>query len=156
MSSFTRFSADLSIQYDKAASEALGRDHWRVTEGFRFYIDREDSGEWISVPAGYLTDGASVPRIFWNIIPPWGAYGQAAVVHDIACEYLSITRHGKSSSITRAQCDAILDQAMAALEVPWLTRKAITASVAAYRMISGVDKPSNTQLKRSLEAQWRA
>jgi hypothetical protein len=30
---------------------------------------------WLNVPAGYLTDGDSVPRVFWSLIPPWGAYG---------------------------------------------------------------------------------
>lgn len=155
MSSFTRFSAEMSVRYDHEASAKLGADHWRVMDSFIFYVDNEHSGEWVYVPSGYLTDGASVPRMFWNIIPPWGAYGQAAVVHDIVCEYLSITRDGAPKIVTRAQCDGILDQAMAALDVPWLTRKAITASVAAYRIISGVSKPSNTPLKRSLEASWR-
>lgn len=155
MSSFTRFSAEMSVKYDREASDKLGADHWRVMDSFIFYLGAEESGEWVCVPAGYLTDGASVPRLFWNIIPPWGAYGQSAVVHDIVCEYLSITRDGVPKPVTRAECDGILDQAMAALEVPWLTRKAITACVAAYRMISGVSKPSNTPLKRSLEAEWR-
>lgn len=155
MSSFTRFSAEMSVRYDKKASMALGADHWRVMEGFYFYLGSEDSGEWVNVPAGYLTDGASVPRIFWNVIPPWGEYGQAAVVHDIVCEYLSVTRDGAPKIVSRAECDAILDQALIALEVPWLKRNAITIPVAAYRMISGVNKPTNTALKRSLEAEWR-
>jgi len=155
MSSFTRFSAEMSVRYDKEASAKLGADHWRVMDDFSFYVGEENSGQRVYVPAGYLTDGASVPRLFWNIIPPWGAYGQAAVVHDIVCEYLSITKNGLPVAVTRAQCDDILSQAMAALEVPWATRTAITACVAGYRMISGVSQPSTTPLKRALEAQWR-
>jgi len=155
VSSFTRFSAEMSVKYDREASIKLGCDHWRVTEPFRFYIGSETSGEWVYVPGGYLTDGASVPRLFWNVIPPWGAYGQAAVVHDIVCEHLTITKDGYPFPVTRQVCDSILDEAMAALEVPYLTRKAITASVALYRMISGVSQPSTTLLKRTLEAQWR-
>jgi hypothetical protein len=154
MSSFTQFSAEMSVQYDKKASQALGADHWRVTDGFRFYIGDENSGDWVNVPAGYLTDGASVPRLFWNVIPPWGAYGQAAVVHDIICEYLSITRHGQPFSVTRTACDDILMQAMEALEVPWLTRQAIHKAVSLFRLVSGVNSPTNTHLKRSLESQW--
>lgn len=155
MSSFTRFSADMSVRYDRKASETLGADHWRVMDSFRFYIGDEQSGEWVNVPAGYLTDGASVPRLFWNIIPPWGSYGQAAVVHDIACEYLSITKDGIPTPITRAQCDKLLMQAMEAIQVPRLTRSAIYGAVVAYRLISGVNTPSTTPLKRSLEALWR-
>ena len=35
-----------------------------------------------TVPAGYRTDLATVPRIFWWAIPPTGAYEIAAVLHD--------------------------------------------------------------------------
>lgn len=35
-----------------------------------------------TVPAGFKTDFASVPKIFWNILPPTGRYTKAAVLHD--------------------------------------------------------------------------
>lgn len=154
MSSFTDFSAPLSIQYDAEASAALGADHWRVTEAFRFYIGSHDSGELVYVPAGYLTDGASVPRFLWGLIPPWGSYGQAAVVHDILCEYLSITKDGQPQPISRARCDEILLEAMEALGVPRAKRYAIYLAVCAYRLVSGVDEPTSTPAKWELESVW--
>lgn len=154
MSSYTAFSALMSVQYDAIASEKLRADHWRVVDGFKFYIGSADSGEWVYVPAGYLTDGASVPQIFWSIIPPWGKYGQAAVVHDIVCEYLSITKDGKPFSITREVCDGILKQAMEALDVPPVKVALIYNAVRAYRWFSGVSRPTTTKFKRSLEADW--
>ena len=154
MSSFTRFSAEMSVRYDRAASLALGADHWRVMDDFRFYIGDSTEGGWVFVPAGYLTDGASVPRLFWNVIPPWGSYGQAAVVHDIVCEYLSVTKGGVPEPVTRAECDKILLQAMEVIGVPWITRTAIYGAVSAYRLLSGVSTPSTTELKRSIEASW--
>lgn len=154
MSSFTDFSAPLCIQYDPDASKALGADHWRVREGFRFYIGSRDSGDWVNVPAGYLTDGASVPRLFWSLIPPWGIYGQAAVVHDIVCEYLSITKDGTPFRVSRKVCDDILLQAMEVIGVPWLTRQAIHKAVALYRIASGVNAPTTTPIKRQLESNW--
>jgi len=36
----------------------------------------------VAVPEGFITDFASVPRIFWNILPPSGKYTKAAVLHD--------------------------------------------------------------------------
>lgn len=36
----------------------------------------------IRVPAGFVTDFASIPRAFWVVLPPTGKYGKAAVVHD--------------------------------------------------------------------------
>lgn len=36
----------------------------------------------IHVPAGYVTDLATVPRILWAIFPRDGEYAPAAIVHD--------------------------------------------------------------------------
>jgi len=67
--------------------------------------------ELITVPEGFITDYASVPRIFWNIIPPSGRYARAAVLHD----YLY-----KELIYDRLKCDQILLEAMKALNVaPW-------------------------------------
>lgn len=155
MSSFTEFSAPLLIQYDDRASRQLGSSHWRVSRGFRFYLGSPDSGDWVNVPAGYLTDGASIPRALWWLLPPWREYGQAAVVHDILCEYLSITRAGLPFRITREKCDDILMEAMTAMKVPWITRHAIHKAVILYRKSSGVKSPTNTAIKRKLESEWR-
>lgn len=36
----------------------------------------------VTVPAGFESDGASVPRWAWPLFPPVGRYFAAAVVHD--------------------------------------------------------------------------
>lgn len=36
----------------------------------------------IRVPIGFVTDFASIPRIFWSILRPDGLYSYAAIVHD--------------------------------------------------------------------------
>jgi hypothetical protein len=42
------------------------------------------------VPAGAVTDGASIPRFFWVTHPPFtGKYRQAAVIHDHYCSIKS-------------------------------------------------------------------
>lgn len=154
MSCFTRFSAPLNVQYDAQASKILEKDHWRVTQAFRFRLHDTEGDAWVHVPAGYLTDGASVPRLFWSLIPPWGAYGQAAVVHDIVCEYLSVTVDGRPCTVTREACDNILLEAMTVLEVPTIKRMLISGPVGIYRRWSGVAHPTSTPLKRALEANW--
>jgi hypothetical protein len=35
-----------------------------------------------TVPVGFRTDFASVPRIFWNVLPPTGRHTKAAAIHD--------------------------------------------------------------------------
>lgn len=39
----------------------------------------------IIVPIGFSFDGASAPRIFWGIIPPFKRTKKAACVHDWLC-----------------------------------------------------------------------
>lgn len=40
----------------------------------------------VTVPAGHHTDLASIPRVFWRILPPFGKYTEAAIVHDYLCD----------------------------------------------------------------------
>lgn len=51
---------------------------WQLVEDF---TEHTSSGP-ITVPKGSTTDLASVPRMFWWLIPPFGRYTQAAVIHD--------------------------------------------------------------------------
>jgi len=60
-------------------TERLNNQLWVVLEDFKV-----DLGETIvSVPKGFVTNGASVPRIFWWLCAPMaGPFGEASVVHD--------------------------------------------------------------------------
>ena len=52
------------------------------------YVDPR--GRTWDVPAGVVTDGASVPQFFWVAFPPFtGQYRSAAVVHDHYCQSMS-------------------------------------------------------------------
>ena len=42
-------------------------------------------GREVTVPSTFVSDGASVPQLFWNLYPPFGQYLEAAVVHDYFC-----------------------------------------------------------------------
>jgi hypothetical protein len=154
--SFKRFSAEAMTTYAPEESRIIGKDHWRVMNSFRFYLGDKYSEQWVYVPRGYLTDGASVPRIFWGFLPPWGVYGQAAIVHDYLCEFLSITVEGQPVSITRKRCDEIFLEAMKVLGVPTLQRHAMFCAVSGYRIIAGINKPTSIPLRRQLEAAWLA
>lgn len=56
---FERYDTNLGIEYSSYASEKLGRDLWVVKRSFNYWLDGGQIRR-ISVPAGYLTDGASV------------------------------------------------------------------------------------------------
>lgn len=75
----------------------------------------------LAVSIDFVTDFASIPRVLWNILPPTGRYGKAAVIHDLLYRTKGLA--------TRAQADAILFEAMGVLGVRWLTRWTIYSGV---------------------------
>jgi hypothetical protein len=77
----------------------------------------------ITVPAGFVTDLASIPQAFWSLgLSPTGRYSKAAIVHD----YLYWTQ-----LCTRRQADNILLIAMKESLVPAVTRDTIFQGVRA-------------------------
>lgn len=66
----------------------------------------------ITVEAGYKTDFASVPRLFWRIFPPHGPYVPATVVHDWLCDLAG------STGVDSATTHNIFLEAMEVLRVP--------------------------------------
>jgi hypothetical protein len=55
---------------------------WYLNKPFDYDLGVEGSGNTITIPVGFTTDFASVPKAFWNLLPPWGKYGCACVLHD--------------------------------------------------------------------------
>ena len=110
--------------------------HWRLDSEYDYCVGEEGSGECIHVPAGFITDMASVPRIFWNIYPPFGLYGKAAILHDYLYSVCGRTPSEKDKNgltfyliYTRAECDAIFKEAMGVLNCSWHCRGNIYTGV---------------------------
>lgn len=55
---------------------------WVILRDFGYDVGAEDSGDHIDVAIGFQTDFATIPRLFWVILPKWGRYGNATVIHD--------------------------------------------------------------------------
>jgi hypothetical protein len=94
---------------------------FRLTEDFT-YLSAVGA---ITVPSGFVTDGASIPKIFWSILSPFGDYFAAAVIHD----YLYSNNNDKFS---RLQADLIFKEAMFNLGVPWYRREVIFRAVHSF------------------------
>lgn len=145
MSTFTRFSVIQQLQFDKVNSLKYNKDLWKLIPGFRYYIGVENSNNYVDVPTGFITDGATIPRWLWWLLPPLGEYSQATTLHDYLCRVYSVTVivNGVEveKTITRKQIDKILDESLGVLEVtPW-KRKAIMAGVNLYRILFNPVKP---------------
>ncbi|MBD9424784.1 DUF1353 domain-containing protein [Pseudomonas sp. PDM15] len=152
MSRYPFFDHPLDTRYDWQASDKLGKDHWRVLVPFRLMLSER---QWVHVPAGMLSDGGSIPRLVQNMVSPWGKLGQAYVMHDQLCEYLSLTVDGRPVPITRQRCDELLYVAMQVLGATPAELGTVRAAVDLYRRAAGVTRPSSIALKRSLEAGWQ-
>lgn len=48
-------------------------------------VTKEFTYRGITVPVGFAFDGASAPRFFWGIIPPFKRTKKAACIHDWNC-----------------------------------------------------------------------
>ncbi|EBP3805957.1 DUF1353 domain-containing protein [Salmonella enterica subsp. enterica] len=91
-----------------AILEMLGHYLWRVHEPFTFYLS-DDNSDVIEVPAGFVTDLATIPRIFWSLMPPDGKYAKAAIIHDYLYD---------NALRTKREADLIFLDGMTVLGVP--------------------------------------
>lgn len=91
---------------------------WRVNGGLT-YTDTQASPH--AVEAGFPTDLASVPLIMTWLLPRYGLYTKAAVVHDKLCR--------PDSPIDRFDADEVFNEMMGVLEVPKLRRLLIVSAV---------------------------
>ena len=82
---------------------------WRVHQDIAY---RTAAGEVSTVRAGFVFDFASIPRLFWPLIPPAGdgrnLYGLAAAWHDWLCVHRKIG----GRPITRKEADALFLEIM--------------------------------------------
>lgn len=105
---------------------------WKVEREFTYHVGDEKSKETITVPLGFNTDFASVPRLFWMILPPDGRYSQAAVLHD---HLYSVRGKTKQKRYTRAGCDRIFKEAMKVLGVGFWKRGTMYNAVRSFGWI---------------------
>ena len=96
-----------------------------------------------TVPIGFKTDGASIPKIFWSFIgsPFTGFYRRATLIHD----YLYY-----SQTTTRLYADKIFLEAMKSLRVSWWKRKTMYFAVRGFA--GRIWKRHAEKIKARLEA----
>lgn len=103
--------------------EKISDRHWRTYVEFNYTLD---NGVVITVPEGFITDFASIPRVFWIFLPPDGIYTQSAVLHD----YLY-----NRKLYTRDFCDKLFLEAMEVLKVKKYIRNIMYYAVRAFGWI---------------------
>ena len=84
-----------------------------------------ESGERIEIPAGFLTDYASIPKMFRNIYEPSGPARFPAILHDFLYQRRGYGIYYK----TRAETDALFLEAMRLVGVDFVQRMTIYNAV---------------------------
>jgi len=85
---------------------------WCVVEQFS-YTGKTDT---LVVPRGTITDFASVPRVFTCLLPRYGRWTQAAILHDY------LWSSAASGTISKFDANGVFNRALRELGVPFLRR----------------------------------
>ena len=123
---------------------------WKLLKPFDYHVGSLESDQVVTVPAGFVTDFASIPGLliailgllgiaaghYWGIIwllllgilavlaaaslPRWGKYGKAAIIHD----WLYHTKQ-----LSRRMSDLIFLEGMEILSVGYIERTAMYRAV---------------------------
>jgi hypothetical protein len=98
-----------------------GEQGWELVQSL-VYLGNTDR---FTVPAGFGTDFASVPSAFTWLLPRYGRYTKAAILHDWLC------RQAREGGVSRDDVDGLFRRAMRELGVPFLKRWLMWAAVRA-------------------------
>lgn len=119
-----------------------GRPLVRLLHPVTYHVHDDDSAEVITVPAGFVTDFASIPWGLWNLFPPWGPHARPAIIHDFLYETSGtglwamgndppgryITRE---TDYARAEADGVFREALQVVGVPGWRRTLMYRAVRA-------------------------
>lgn len=105
---------------------------------FEYYRENNEN-EKIVVPAGFITNFASIPRVFWSIYPPLGYgkgfnYGKSAMLHDYL--YSSFAKKPSGERYTRKEADDIFLESMLAVGVYKFNARLFWLMVRAFGKLS--------------------
>ena len=92
-----------------------------VEESFDAYWNRSGIITKITIPVGFHTDLASIPRLFQSIVPKIGHHIRPAIVHDFA--------YRGHTELTRREADAMFLDGMKATKVNFVRRNLMWAAV---------------------------
>lgn len=158
MSSYTEFDTELHIKYAVKASKVLKDDYWVVTKSFNYKLISLKSKLQVTVPLGFLTDGASIPWLLRRILPRMGVYSRAATLHDYLCETYYVDQVDVTGNVlmgpipvSRKYIDRIFFEALLVDKCPKWKLCLIKLGVNGYRILARPRGPRIIEEKKRLE-----
>lgn len=136
---------------ERISLQEVGRpapDRFQLTSELAFV--RPSDGTTYEVDHPFATDLASVPRTLTWLIPRYGIYTKAAVLHDAMCQH-------NIKVVDRFEADEIFREGMRVLDVPkiriWLMWAAVTWATASLKLLIKVrdlELPALSRLRLSV------
>lgn len=127
-----KFSERLSVVFDNKDFPF----HGKLNEDLIWHLD--DCSE-IVIPTGFVSNGFSVPRIFWCILNPWpGTISKASILHD----YLLILYYRKIPHprfTTKSAIDAELKKALISCGLDKFSANVIWMAIRLHSWINNQD-----------------
>ena len=82
-----------------------GTRHWIVASDWSYKLD----GKWYIIPAGFVFDGASIPKFLHTWLSPTGVLLMGGLVHDYAYKYATLKKkdNGTWGDMNQKQADII-------------------------------------------------
>jgi hypothetical protein len=112
----SEFTTPLRIEY-------IDGINWKLMEPFSYWTELTDIKTTIITPSAFITDFASIPRVFWPIAHPTGKHGKAAVIHDLLYQH---------HLVSRLLADKIFLEGMEVLGVEAWRRKTMYSAVRVF------------------------
>ena len=110
---------------DLVSVSQVSPTRWQLLEPVVY----EGRNQTFTVPAGFVTDFATVPRIFFWLVPTYGVYTKAAILHDYLVEHPEL--------VSRADADGIFRRTLRELGVPFVRRWMMWAAVRLQAGLAG-------------------
>ena len=91
------------------------KNHFVLTKDFVFINENNGIKKYITIPKGYVTNGADIPRFFWRLFPPFSPeYLPAVIIHDFFCDEAEKLNNSKE---LYKHADTLFKEALKALRV---------------------------------------
>lgn len=128
MADMSSFTGELTITHpDKDCT------FWTLFSDFTYQLN---SGGEITAPAGFTTNGANVPRLFWTLYPPSGILLRPSIIHDYLYARLE-ENNPHPFATTRKKADAIFYEASRVAGVNIVSAFVMWASLRMFGSLRG-------------------
>ena len=105
----------------------VGPDQWKLLSDLTFYTEKFRGT--CTARAGYACDFASIPKVIGSLVPKYGGFNAAAVIHDAALTNDLYADTGERQTWTRGYANDLFAEGLKATGVSWWRRSLMVAAV---------------------------